>query len=67
MSGKSDEGISFGMIVCGSVAVAVVWTVVAGTLWQWVPIAGALSAAYATGKVVDRAFNPANNKGRKRG
>jgi hypothetical protein len=44
MKSNKEEASSFPFTVVGGVGTAVIWTLVAGTLWQWVPIMAAVGA-----------------------
>ncbi len=58
----SKESVGFPATILGGITVGVMWTVVAGTIWQWVPIAGALAAVYGVTSVIEREARKAEKK-----
>lgn len=48
-----DNNLGFPIGISGAIVMGVAWTAVAGTLWQWVPICGAIAAVYGVTKVFD--------------
>ena len=59
MKKKTDNGTAFPLTIAGGIVVGGLWTIVAGTLWQWVPISMAIAGYYGVSKIME---NETTNK-----
>jgi hypothetical protein len=59
---NNDTGVAFPLGVVGGITLGVIWTVAAGTFWQWVPILGALGAYKAVSSIITKTYDDHEKK-----